>query len=251
MKNLYAGIWMIPGVLALVCATPDANASTSNESASFSVTGTILPAACSISLQGGGKVDYGTMRTSDDTFTGTPINNNGGSAAFSLGSKVIGYTITCQAPTRVEMSFQDNSGVQKLLLGDTADDARYGLVDANNSGMVIGCYDIDLLSGGLPTITNGDGSSAQISSFVFAPTGRSTWNSSSVDNLTTLAAPGYAAGPWFGGKESLVSNDYTPDAFLVLAGSLNFTAYVSASYVQSAVAQIKLAGSGTITLEYL
>lgn len=75
-----------------------------NAAIDLRVTGTIVPAACSPFLTGGGVVDYGTIKAEELNQTSFSV----------LESKDIGFNIRCDAPTRVGLTAVDNRSSSKI-----------------------------------------------------------------------------------------------------------------------------------------
>ena len=85
----------VGGWVAMSAAT--AFAQQTPQTANMSVTGTIVPAACSANFTGNGVVDYGTIRVID-----LPVN-----AYYFLGVKDTELDVTCNATKRVTFTIDD------------------------------------------------------------------------------------------------------------------------------------------------
>ena len=93
----------VGGWLAMSVAT--ASAQMTPQTADMSVTGTIVPAACSANFTGGGTVDFGTIRLID-----LPAN-----AYYSLGDRNTALNVICNANKRVNFSVQDMQSASRIV----------------------------------------------------------------------------------------------------------------------------------------
>lgn len=200
------------------------------QSANFGVTGTITPAACGITLSGGGVADYGALQT--PTVKAYPVVKS----HYVFGSKVVAYSVTCSAATPLQMAFIDNKAAQKTAL-DANDPGRYGIGDGTTT-TAIGSYEVVFTSAVV------DGTAA--AGYLSAPTGTTTWtNTASGTFASNVASPGRAVG------FKKLTADTAPTQLTTVAGNLSFNTYVLKSYVDASTAAITLNGSGTVTLQYL
>ncbi|WP_034185264.1 MULTISPECIES: DUF1120 domain-containing protein [Burkholderia] len=73
----------------------------STATGTLAVTGALVPGTCSVTLQGGGKADFGTISSASlnaDSTTGTALNT----------SPAIPMTVSCTAPTQIAIRVADN-----------------------------------------------------------------------------------------------------------------------------------------------
>lgn len=95
MKRRLFGIY--PVCLAMLCAAGSAGVRAA-DSFSINVTGKIMPAACVVSIEGGGNFDYGLIDKKSLV----------GSTNKILPVKSAGLTISCPAPTKLGLRGSDN-----------------------------------------------------------------------------------------------------------------------------------------------
>ena len=149
---------MLGVTVGVLCLVASIGAHATNV-AELIVRGTIKPAACNLSLAGGGVVDYREIPASSLLPTGfTP-----------LAAKSVGLTITCgqnSAPVRVALSdLQTNSKVIGILGAGFSEAQNFGLGARNNKRT--GGYSVtlkDLKSSGRslsPIMRSGQGASWQ------------------------------------------------------------------------------------------
>ncbi|WP_081084327.1 DUF1120 domain-containing protein [Burkholderia territorii] len=221
-------------VLSLACATAMLMAmggAHAAGSATFGVTGIITPNSCNVSLAGGGINDYGTkLKTA---VQGLPLVNG---VAYSLGVKTLTATVSCSAPTKVEIQFVDNNSADRFNLGDGLDVIRYGVADGTLSTPV-GGYN----AGFTNVILDG----AAAAGALLAPNGTAAWSSTGPAGTGTLtASPGYTMG------FIKTAGNTVPDAFTLMTGTWNTSLFVSKAYVDASTNTIQLNGTGTMTLVY-
>ena len=197
-------------------------------SASFGVSGTITPGACSLTLTGG-VINLGAIST-----TAVKAYPTNGRSAYAVPEMLVPFAITCPSLTNVQMSFIDNKSGKKIVLNDGYDEARYGMVDGTGVN-AIGAYQVSFTNLVL------DGVGAKVYS---APNNTTKW-SAATGIRTNFSAPGYTNG--FG--KTLVAT--APNSFKSLAGNLRFEVFLSNSYIDAATANITPNGSGTVALVYL
>lgn len=107
---------------ALLAATAVAHAS---ESTDLTVTGTIAPSACSLSLPGGGSIDFGELKLQDI---------GGGKVAFRESTDTQ-FEISCSSATQLAMHYTDQTyaGVEmpqkNAFLLVAGDDGEIGYVE--------------------------------------------------------------------------------------------------------------------------
>ncbi|OED34044.1 hypothetical protein AB832_08050 [Flavobacteriaceae bacterium (ex Bugula neritina AB1)] len=210
---------------------------TARQSANFSVTGTLNPTACGVSLSNGGVVDYGER-----------VAANSNATEFNqLGSLTLEATFTCLSPTQVAMQITDNqansSNVSITPLidggeagGAPADDRFFGMGLAPNNEP-IGNYVIAYTNG------NADGSATDS---IQSSNGRSSWIS---DGSGT-------AGP--GGVSDLTQQTWPSSGAMapLAVNNATMTLKISAAIddmttINAAADSIIFDGSSTLTLIYL
>ncbi len=176
-KPLVAAV--VGGWLAMGAVT--ASAQMIPQTADMSVTGTIVPAACSASFESGGVVDFGTVKVVD-----LPANGY-----YRLGERNTAFTVTCASDKRVMFSLVDLQSASRVT--DT------GLIQA-------------LGGAGAPTIPflhgfgtgNANGTTTNLGGYVMA-TNRGTVDG--VDRRIIYSSDG--GGEWGaggGGQEALLPN---------------------------------------------
>ncbi|MET3632007.1 DUF1120 domain-containing protein [Burkholderia sp. 572] len=109
--NLYFLYICVNKKLCLAIALPPLLACSSvaiaQTSATLAIKGTITPPACSISLDGGGMVDFEARSFSALNVDGTKID-----------PKTVGMNISCEAPTRVGLAITDDKAATKIAKAD-------------------------------------------------------------------------------------------------------------------------------------
>ena len=170
------------------------------QTADMSVTGTIVPAACSANFEGGGVVDFGTIRLID-----LPAN-----AYYAVGSRDVALNVNCTANKTVTFTVQDLQIASKIAdtamyaatgtSGRAAPQYVYGLGEASVSGasVKLGSYSIAYRTSP-PTTVDG------ISKTVLTRVGTAAWtplvshytSSGEIFSAGTSAAAGATAGRAF------------------------------------------------------
>ncbi len=155
---------------AIMASASTAFAQLTPQTADMTVTGTIVPAACSASFAGNGEVDFGTIRLVD-----LPDN-----AYHSLGDRDIALSVTCSSAKRVTFSIADTQSATAIadaamyttLNATTANDPIYmfglGATTVNAVATNLGAYTIQSIG---PVV---DGTSR---ARVYSANGGSTWGS--------------------------------------------------------------------------
>lgn len=208
----------------LLAAVVNANASSS----AFGVAGTITPEACNVTMTGG-TINLGSISTSLVKTYSTILGT------YQFPTVLAPISITCSAPTKVEISFVDNKAGKRFAM-DANDSARYGMVDgAGTTG--IGAYNTQFINTTIDTVAVGQ--------YLNAVNNTTTWSASGPVGAPNVAAPGYTVG------FAKLAGATTPDSFTMLSGSLQFTFWVSSAYINAATAAVSPSGSGTLTLVYI
>lgn len=223
-------------VMAGVFATVISSGAFAQASANFTLTGTINPNACNISLGSGG-FNFGSLPKATVQGYTTFLNTYNFPAP-----QAVPLTVDCGgASTKVELQFVDNKSGQRLAI-DSADPIRYGVSDTAGGTVAIGAYAVTLnTTSGL--LIDGVAPAGALA----APNGTTTWSTATAGGqaASLYAAPGYTVG-----FIKTVGNT-VPDSFALLTGTISAGLNVSQAYVNSATNTIQLYGSGTITLVYL
>jgi Protein of unknown function (DUF1120) len=199
-------------------------------SASLSMTGSLTPVSCSITLTGGGVANYGTNETTAVRAASQTGTTN---LHYSMGAKTIPLDVTCTAATPLQLAFNDSKAGKALAFNSSSDALRFGLVDGASGTAAIGSYVMSFSSITIDGV-------ASAGSLV-ATTGSTTWTASNA----VYAAPGKATG--FIKTAGLTA----PSAITTIRGSLIVDTAIGKTYVDTAKSAITLNGGGTITLQYL
>lgn len=115
------------GVLLVCCAASSAMAA---ETANLALKGEIRPAACGVTLDNGGVIDFGTIRAASlnaKEMTRLPVQNTI-------------LHVQCDAPTHVSVDFMDNRAASSLPYVSTYAQNYYGI--GMNGDAKIGSYAI-------------------------------------------------------------------------------------------------------------
>ena len=204
-------------------------------SQNFGVTGTISPSPCSVTLTGG-VANLGTVSKAI-VKAYTPAAND---TVYLVPFVLVPIAVICGAATKVEVSFTDNKSGKKFPV-DANDLIRFGITDDTAGTQAIGSYQVSFSDTTIDNVVVGVYLSAQNG------TGPITWLTKIAGTFfsSNVVAPGYVTG------FAKTAGAGTPDAFKTLSGNLNFQAYLSKAYIDSATNNVKPTGSGTLTLVYL
>lgn len=226
--------------LALLATTSTAFAA---DSVDVRVIGTIVPAACTPALTGGGVVDYGTIKA--DTISATDYT--------VLPEKQIAFSITCDAPAKVGLTVANGragslaGAVESAYSAGTAPVQLFGLdyVAAAGLGMEgaakIGGYGVRIDSS---TVTADGAAVDSLRADTNAQNTAINWTkdayagivySPANQRMTSWAAPGTS----------------TPVAFTALSGQLGVQAYINKGSELDLSKPVHLDGLTTITLYYM
>ncbi|WP_295543337.1 DUF1120 domain-containing protein [uncultured Pseudacidovorax sp.] len=222
---------MIAG--AVVLASVGANAATAN----LTVSGTITPEACAITLGSSGTVDYGAL-------SAVTVKSYGvATSAYSAPPKTIALNVTCSAPTAVSLAWTDNRSSSVVNFDGVAanNTVRFGLGTSGTTN--IGAYQLDFT--GLQVSATASGTPAAPAGYLTRTTGTTgAWSAAS-----GLTAQWVTPGLSLGMKTS--ATDATPPAISTISGNLSVYSYFSKALVDSATSAITLNGQSTVTLEYI
>ena len=211
------------------------------ESVQVNVIGTIIPAACTPSVAGGGIIDYGNIKA--DTLSADDYT--------SLKQMQLGFEIQCDAPARIALhAVSDRPGT---LAGGTEESYGVGVIpiktfngaQANWGGAglgldnntPIGGYAMAILQG---TVTADDNNVTSI--FVENDKGIGQWNRSTTGSVLS---PRPRAVSW------AAEGELTPVAFTKLNGTLAVEAYINKASELDLTHAIHLDGQTTLEVVYL
>ncbi|MBE4810069.1 MULTISPECIES: DUF1120 domain-containing protein [unclassified Enterobacter cloacae complex] len=216
----------------------------SAESVQVNVIGTIVPAACTPTLSGGGVVDYGNIKASTlsaDAYTLLPV-------------KSLDFAISCDAPARVALhAVNDRPGT--LAGGEVANGV--GKAPVNVFGNTSGLY---------PVVGLGLDGTKKIGGYGLTITGGTvTADGNPVDSITNAQNDG--TGTWYSSGKGLgagtpfswtprsiswaQTGTLVPVAFKTLAGKLDVQAYINKASELDLSHAVKLDGQTTLEVVYL
>ena len=225
--------------LALLATTASAFAA---DSVDVRVIGTIVPAACTPALTGGGVVDYGTIKA--DTISATDYT--------VLPEKQISFAITCDAPAKVALIASNGRTGSLAGVPETANGAGRSPVN------LFGLSAVGAAGLGMEGTSQVGGYGVRIDSSTVTADGVA------VDSLRADRNPGYADSPGLKMlfRDRLFSilsapdhlgctGTTTPVAFTTLAGKLGVQAYINKGDELDLTKPVHLDGLTTITLFYM
>lgn len=222
---MFKKVLIASALLGVVAGANAAGAST------FGVTGTISPAACNITLSGGGLADYGSL-TTQTVKTYSTLGAN----LYNMGPKTVPISVVCPAAQAIELAFSDNKASANFSF-DIYDATRYGMTDGAGTAS-IGAYGASLSAALIDGI-------APVG-FLTATTGSTAWSTTGFGATgADVASPGYAVG------FIKTAGSKVPAPITSIGGSLTLNAYVSKALVDSSTKAITMNGLATITLQYL
>ena len=143
------------------------------QSAPFSVQGSVLPPPPKVTIANSGRADYGSLSTTTVKGYASSIGIN---SLYSFPVVTLTYSITFTAPAKAALSFTDNNA-NNVLSFDSFDSIRFGVVDTGAT--TIGSVAVSL------TNTLIDGS--PVSVFLSSPTGTTSWSANTVGGKTGIA----------------------------------------------------------------
>ena len=203
--------------------------------AALTVTGKVEPSSCSLTLTGGGSVDFLTMNMV--TLHGYEKRN---AVAFVVPSKTVPLVVTCLTATAVALNLVDNAAASKPAI-DTNDAYYYGL--GLNGTKQIGAYSVNFSnlrvgSGGIAGSPLG-----YLTRPVTDTTG--SWTVTSTAAASTMFSTDTSVGFRLGGAET------SPAALTAISGTLQITPLILITTAEAALAAYNLAGSATLSLLYI
>ena len=225
--------------LALLAVTASASAA---DSVDVKVIGTIVPAACTPSLTGGGVIDYGSIRANSISPTAYTI----------LPEKQINFAIACDAPAKVGLiatnsRFGSAAGGAESAYGAIPSPVRLFTLDgigAVGLGMdgasKIGAYGVRIDS----TTVTADGVAVDSIRADYDLGSITAWVKD--DNAGIIYSPNYQRlTSW------AATGTSTPVAFTSLSGQLGVQAYINKGSELDLSKPVHLDGLTTITLYYM
>ncbi|MBN1085731.1 DUF1120 domain-containing protein [Erwinia aphidicola] len=221
--------------LALLATTASAFAA---DSVDVRVIGTIVPAACTPTLSGGGTVDYGTIKA--DTISATDYT--------VLPAKEIDFSIQCDAPAKV--AIKAVTGRPGTTAGVT--ESSYGAAATPVS--LFGMGDIAVVGLGMDGADKIGGYAVRInpgSVTVDSVAANNLRKSDSATSWTQDAYAGMLFDPNFSRSTTWGTSGTTPVAFTNLAGKLGVQAYINKGENLDLTEPVNLDGLTTITLVYM
>lgn len=238
MKSLYSSIAIV--LLSGLGAVQSVNAASAN----LTVSGTITPEACGITLGNGGVVDYGTHTpTYFQTVVGATSGSYGGSTAkkaTQLLDAAIALNITCSLPTKLAVSVTDNRAAARFDSGTIYDGAKMGLA-SNVAGQKLGAYGIQHRY----LTVNG---TSNVGGRFIAANGATNW--ATLGNMfggddSAYFPPGYSIA--FASASGLSA----PDAISSVEGTVYLRTYLDSAILENPKSAITMDGSATFNLVYL
>lgn len=206
-------------------------------SANLTVTGTIIPEACAVTLGNGGVADFGNL--SSATVKSSNVST-GVNSLYVAPPKSISLNVVCSAPTAIALNWTDNRASSRVAL-NADDNLRFGLGVSN--GANVGTYQLGFAAlqvagaiGGTPATPAGHLTRAKNTTGAWTvPTGAASVY------FTPTTAVGF----------KLASGDATPPAIAQVSGNVSVEAWFSKTLVDSATSAITIDGSATVALEYI
>ncbi|MCU6669793.1 DUF1120 domain-containing protein [Enterobacteriaceae bacterium H4N4] len=225
--------------LAATLACANVNAATT---ATMTVSGSFIPAACNAELSNSGAVDYGTMNHS------MLETASSGNTLVQLNHKKITLTVNCDAATTIGVIAQDNRSASKVALSSTTFiDDYIGKSDLSTTGAVFGLGTVGSAKIGayaltaVPEDSSADGEAVSI--IIKDTDSGNVWKSADAGGLfypdgtriVTVAEKGKIA----------------PLAFTEMVMPLEIAPAVQTKGVLGASSEVVLDGNATLSLVYL
>lgn len=181
MKNPSNILAKVFAAVTIMTGASAAFAQMTPQTADMSVTGTVVPAACSASFSGGGEVDFGTIRLID-----LPDN-----AYHPLGTRNLTLSVVCSSSKYVTLSVADLQSASRITdaamytaLATSADPTTvYGLGTGTVGGTAVNLGGYSILSG--QPLTNGTAGPIR-----FSTNSGSTWRTDWLSSILTLSSDG-------------------------------------------------------------
>jgi Protein of unknown function (DUF1120) len=202
------------------------------QTATFSMTGTVNPASCAISLGGGGLANFGV---STSVAVRANTQKSGANVHYDMGTRTFTWNVVCTAATPLQLAFNDGKAGSVLAI-DANDAQRFGLVDGVSGATSIGSYTVTMAASNT-TVDN-----IPVMGFLSATTGSALgWN----NNYAGAAVPGRATG------FAKNTGQTTPSTLTTASGTMSVNVLLGKTYADNATTAITLNGAGSITLQYL
>jgi hypothetical protein len=203
--------------------------------ATLVVIGKVEPSSCTLTLTGGGSVDFQTMSM---VLLHSYEKRNG--VAFVVPSKTVPLVVTCPAPTAIALNLVDNEASSKATI-DTNDAYYYGLGLAGTKQ--VGAYSVNFSNlrigaSGIPGVPQGFLTRA-------ATDTTGGWTPTATTSASSLFNPATSLGFRVGGAET------SPSALTSISGTLQITPLLLVTTAEASVATYNLAGSATLSLLYI
>jgi len=199
------------------------------DTAELKVKGVIRPSACTPAFTGTNVVDYGTISAKGLSAT----------AANPLEEKLIAFTVTCDAATKVAVRAIDNkastvvNGLMTAINSNLADKHAYGLGAAG--GKNIGAYSVRIITASFTA----DGTTPDV---VADAANNGTW---------AKTAFGRFHGDGTNRQSFAATGSTTPGSYKTMSGNLGVTAVLDKGANLPLTQNIDLDGSATIEVQYL
>jgi hypothetical protein len=203
--------------------------------ATLTIIGKVEPSSCTLTLTGGGSVDFLSMSM---VVLHTYEKRN--AVAFVLPPKTVPLVVSCPAPTAIALNLVDNEAASKPVI-DTNDAYYYGLGLAGTSK--VGAYSVNFSNlrigvSGIPGVPQGFLTRA-------ATLATGAWTATATATASTLFNPAASLGFRVGGTET------SPSALTSITGTLQITPLLLIATAEASLATYSLAGSATLSLLYI
>jgi type 1 fimbria pilin len=205
-------------------------------SAVITMTGTISPGTCTVTLGGAaaGVADFGTSTAATVRASTLVAGTN---PHYDMGTKTFTWNVACTAATPLQLAFTDAQSGKVVPMNASTDSQRFGLVDGASGTTAIGSYGLSFAAGTVAA----DGATPK--GYLSAPIGA---NSGWVSTYGLTIVPQRAVG-----FMTATTAQSTPSAITTASGTLSVNVLLSKAYADVATKNIVLNGGGTITLQYL
>lgn len=210
---------LLTSTALLLCTTSAFAVDTAN----LSVIGTIAPTACTATFAGRGVVDYGLIPTASLSATAETV----------LAEKTIGYSIACDAPISIGVSFIDNRASSVGVLPGWPYYNSYGL--GIHNGTFIGAYSIVQDR----TLATGDGA---VVDMIQRNNPGEAWHSNPVSATEGSGVRIQSFAP---------TGTLVPGTYSVVTGGLKVIAAIAATGRLDLSSSVTLDGLATMTVRYL
>lgn len=226
-------------ITAAVLASAAAHAQIAG-STGFTVTGSIVPSPCTLTLSGSGIAAFGAVSSGSVIANGingtTPVH-------YTIpGSKILNLLVTCPTPSKMALEFTDN---RLSSLDGNPDGLRWGVGTYTPTGGTpknIGSYNITYLNTTIKATPTGIAVAPLRSLFQtgVATTG-GTW-------VGPLVGENVAIPPGKSLALAALPTATTPDSLVEIKMEMVFIVEPVKAVVDAATSAITLDGSGTVTL---